>query len=85
MIMNLNESKKRSTTYHLLDTLGTNDPDITKITDFILHTVYNRPLREKSPTDARVAMLREVKGKKQKYRSTKAVPPDVSSLNMKIR
>ena len=56
MMMNLNNAKNRTTSYHLLDTLGTNDPDITKLINFILHTVYNRPLREKSATDSRVVL-----------------------------
>ena len=54
-----------------------------------MHTIYNHPRTELSPTDSRVAMLRtekpKGKDKKRKYRSTKDIPPDGRSLEMKIR
>ena len=59
MMMNLKNTKNRQISIHLLDTLGTVTfiPNIDEIMDFILHTVYNRPIREKSPHDNRVNML----------------------------
>ena len=88
LMINKNNAKRRSTTFHLLDSLGSDNPNLEDITKFILQTIYNRPLREKTPTDSRVAMLRiaqKGKTKKVKYRSTKAIPPDSKSMNMKIR
>ena len=85
MMMNLKNAKKRSVTVNQLDSLGTRNPDLEVIIDFILHTIYNRPLKEKSARDSRVALLYAGKGKNRKYQSTKILPPDRSSLVMKIR
>ena len=89
MMMNLRKAKKRLPSVHLLVSLGTFDPNFSEITDFVLHTIYNRPRTELSPTDSRVAMLRtekpKCKDKKRKCRSTKDIPPDGRSLEMKIR
>lgn len=83
MMMNMNGNRKRGTTHHLLKSLGTNDVDNNDIIDFIIHTVYNRPEKEKTPANARMATIKV--GKKGKYRSTNLVLPDISSLLMKIK
>ena len=49
----------------------------------MLHAIYNRPKREKSPGDTRYAMLYIGKEKK-KFAPTKSLPPDQKSLTMKI-
>ena len=49
IMMNLKKAKCRSTSDHQLDTLGSNDPNYEQLRDFVLHTIYNRPLSEKSP------------------------------------
>ena len=84
-MINLKKTKGRLSTVHLLDTLGTKNPNFNQIIDSILHTIYNRPLTEKSPKDSRVAMLFNGKGKSHKFRSTKAIPTNVRSLSMKIK
>ena len=55
------------------------------VIDFIIHNVYNRPAKEKTPAQTRKATLTVGKGKKRKYRSTNLVLPDKSSLIMKIK
>ena len=87
MMMNISKSKKRNTTYHLLDSLGSIEPNFEDLTKFVLNTIYNRPLHETSPTSSRVAMLSTGNGKRKniRYRSTKAIPPDTNSLHMKIK
>ena len=71
-----------------LDTLGTESVNIDDITDFILHIIYNRPLHEKTPGESRHQMLlkarKRSKDDRKRYPSSKAIPPDQSSLKMKI-
>ena len=50
----------------------------------MLHAIYNRPKREKSPGDTRYAMLYIGKDEKKKFAPTKSLPPDQKSLTMKI-
>ena len=85
MMMNLKKTKKRITSIHLLDTPGSEDTNFSQIIDFVLHTIYNRPIQEKYPKDSRVAMLFSCTGKNRKFRSTKAIPADKSSITMKIK
>ena len=68
----------------LLVSLNSQQANINDVTDFILHVIYNRPKREKTPGDRRYAMLFVGKGKKKKFASTKSLPPDQKSLDMKI-
>ena len=63
--------------------MNTDHVDLKKVTYFVLHVIYNRPKREKSPGDRRYAMLYAGKGKK-KFAPTKSLPPDQKSLTMKI-
>ena len=71
-----------------LATLGTESVNIEEVIDFVLHIIYNRPLKEKTPGESRYKILltakKQAKGKKKKYPSSKVLPPDQSSLKMKI-
>ena len=66
----------------LLQFLTTENANISDVTDFVLHVIYNRPRRERTPADSRYAML--FVGKQNKFASTKALPPDQKSLTLKI-
>ena len=77
--------EKKGVTLHILDSLGTENMNYDDVIDFIIHTVYNRPAKEKTPAQTRKATLTVGKGKKRKYRSTNLVLPDKSSLIMKIK
>ena len=85
MMMNMKKSKKRQVTLHQLDTLGTENVNYDDVLDFIVHTIYNRPAKEKSLHESRKEMIKIGKGEKRKYRSTRLVIPDKSSLIMKIK
>jgi len=85
MMMNVKKNRKKGVTLHLLDSLGTENVNYDDVIDFIIHTVYNRPAKEKTPAQTRKATLTVGKGKKRKYRSTNLVLPDKSSLIMKIK
>ena len=52
--------------------------------NFVLHIVYNRPNREKTPGENRYVMLFVKKGKKKVFVQTKQLPPGDRSLRMKI-
>ena len=41
----------------LLSSMNTDHADIEKVMYFMLHAIYNRPKRDKSPGDSRYAML----------------------------
>ena len=49
----------------LMSSMNTDHVDIEKVTYFVLHAIYNRPKREKSPGDSRYAMLYVGKDKKK--------------------
>ena len=68
----------------LMSSMNTDHVDIEKVTHFVLHAIYNRPKREKSPGDSRYAMLHVGKRRKKKFASTKSLPSDQKSLTMKI-
>ena len=68
-----------------LQSMGSESVDIADVTDFILHIIYNRPLKEKTPEEGRYRMIlaarkRTKKGERGKYPSRKATPPDQKSL-----
>ena len=65
--------------------MNNGNADVDKVIDFVLHIIYNRPLREKKPGDSRYAMLFVKKGKKTKFAPTKSLPPDYNSLFQKIK
>ena len=78
---------KTKDSWKLLRSLSTVHPNIEDVTRYVLYIVYNRPLREKSLGEARYNVLKTRKkdslGKKV-YPSSKSLPPDQSSLKMKI-
>ena len=69
---------------NLLSSLATVRVDVTQITGFVFHIVYNKPKREKTPGEGRYPMLFVKKGKKKVFVQTKQLPPDKSSLHMKM-
>ena len=69
---------------NLLSSLATVRVDVAQSIDFVLHIVYNRPEREKTPGESRYTMLFVKKGKKKVFVQTKQLPPDERSLRMKI-
>ena len=50
----------------LMSSMNTDHVNIEKVTHFVLHAIYNRPKREKSPGDSRYAMLYVGKSRKKK-------------------
>ena len=75
------EELSHPSTIKLIYFLSSKKADIAEVIDFILHVVYNRPKREKSPGENRYTML---KGKKKKkFVETKLLPPGEQSLHMK--
>ena len=48
MMVNIKKARRRSKSYHLQDSLGSENPNFEDITKLILQTIYNRPLREKN-------------------------------------
>ena len=77
---------KKPTSVDMLDSLAEDESDVGAVTEFILRVIYNRPMKEKTPGQSRYAMLFvKKKGKKKKFADTKRLPPDVSSLEMKIK
>ena len=72
---------------NLLDSLGTTDPNFSEISEFVIHTIYNRPKKERTLGESRAAMLfvQQNTKKGKKYRSTTQIPPDEKSLEMKTR
>ena len=73
--------------YSKLKSLGTESVNIGEVIDFILHIVYNRPLKEKTAGESRYRMLltsKKTGDKKKKYPSSRAIVPDERSLKMKI-
>ena len=78
---------KTPNSHNLLLSLLSRRPDIDQVTDFVLHIIYNRPIREKCPGESRYNMLTKKKKQgntKKKYNTSKELPPDQSSLKMKI-
>ena len=69
---------------NLLSSLATVKVDVAQIIDFVLHIVYNRPKREKTPGESRYSMLFIKKGKKKVFVETKQLPLDEKSLCVKI-
>ena len=66
----------------LLQSLTTENANISDVTDFVLDVIYNRPRRERTPGDSRYTMV--FVGKQKRFASTKALPPDQNSLTLKI-
>ena len=58
-----------------MSSINTDHVDMEKVTYFVLHVIYNRQKREKSPRDLKA---------KKKFAPTKSLRPDQKSLTMKI-
>ena len=68
----------------LLNSLGSQYPNLNEIIDFVIHTIYNRLQKEKTSKDSRITMFLVKKGKKSDYKSTKLIPPDKKTMQLKI-
>ena len=66
LMMNLKKGRCRTTTMHLLETLGTGDVNHDDVTEFIHRTVYNQPRKETTLEESRREMMKVGKGKKKK-------------------
>ena len=67
--------------YKSLLTMQSGNVDIDKVTGFVLHIIYNRPLREKTPGECRHKMITTIRrGTKRRYPSIKALPPELHLL-----
>ena len=77
-----------SNSHKLFLSLPSGKPNISEVTKFVLHVVYNRPLKEKNPGKPRYNMLmkkkKQTKSRKKKYTTSMELPPDQSLLKMKI-
>ena len=69
----------------LLHTLAQSHARCEEIIDFILHIIYNRPRREKTPGDSRYAMMMSSKGKKRKFTPSQRLPSDSKSIQWNIQ
>jgi len=69
----------------LLSTLEQPEAKSDEVIDFILHILYNRPKREKTPGDSRYAMMMSGKGKKRKFTPSQRLPPDRKSMQSHIQ
>ena len=76
--------QKTPDSHKLLLTMTSEIINIDEITKFILHIIYNRPLKEKSPGESRYRMFLTRKASSKTFPSSKSIPPDKSSLKMKI-
>ena len=68
----------------LLSSMKSENVDIPVVIKFILQIIYNRPKMEKTPAETRYRILFEKKESKNKFSSTTFIPPNQSSLKMKI-
>ena len=68
----------------LLSSMKSENVDIPAVIKFILQIIYNRSKTEKKPGETHYRMLILKKGNKKKFSFNKSIPPDQSSLKMKI-
>ena len=77
-----------STSHKLLLSLLSDKSNGSEVTDFVLHVVYNRLLKEKAPGESRCNILtkkkKQTKSRKKEYNTSMKLPPSQSSLKMKI-
>jgi len=69
----------------LLSSLSTQTADVDQVADFVLHTIYNQPKKERTPGESRYSMLISGKGHTRKFTSSKRLPPDSNSLGFHIK
>ena len=75
---------KTPSSNQLLSSMATENVNINEVTRFSLHVMYNRPQNELSPGECRYNMLLKRKASSKAFPSSKALPPDQKSLDMKI-
>ena len=77
--------QKHSNTERLLLSLNTERVEVPEVIDLIIHFVYNRPKSEKTGTQSRYATaIKTSKMRKKKFNDRRRIPPDESTLKMKI-
>ena len=78
--------KDNPQTVSLLSSLESSELILNDVTNFILHVIYNRPKKEKTPGDSRYAMLFTGQGKKRKFTPwSMRLPPDSKLLKCHIQ
>ena len=80
----INSFKKLLSKPESNESMNTDHVDIEKVMYFVLHVIYNRPKRGKSPRKIAMRCCMLEKAKKKKFAPTKSRPPDQKSLIMKI-
>ena len=80
----INSFKKLLSKPESNESMNTDHVDMEKVMYFVLHVIYNRPKREKSPGNIAMRCCMLEKAKKKKFAPTKSLPPDQKSLTMKI-
>ena len=70
---------KTPSSYQLLSSMATENANMNEVTRFILKVIYNRPEKELSCN-----MLLKRKASSKTFHSSKALPPDQISLDMKV-
>ena len=77
-----------SNSHKLILSLLSGEPNISEVTDFVLHVAYNRPMKEKNPRKLHYNMLmkkkKQIKSRKKKYNTSMELHPDQSLLKMKL-
>ena len=76
---------KHSNAERLLLSFNTERVEVHDVIDFIIYIVYNAPKSEKTAAQSRYATaIKTSKMGKKKFNDTRRIPPDESTLKMKI-
>ena len=79
---------RKSNSHKLLLSLPSGEPNISEVTYFVLHVVYNMTLKEKTAGESRYNMLmkkkKQAKSRKKKYNTSMELSPNQSSLKIKL-
>ena len=79
---------RKSNSHKLLLSLPSGELNISEVTYFVLHVVYNMPLKEKTAGESRYNMLmkkkKQAKSRKKKYNTSMELSPNQSSLKIKL-
>ena len=77
--------QKDSNAERLLLRLNTERDEVPDVIDFVIHIVYNRLKSEKTSAQSRYATaIKTSKMGKKKFNDTGRIPPDESTLKIKI-
>ena len=68
--------QKHSNAEKLLLSLNTERVEVTDVTDFIIHIVYNRPKSEKTAAQSRYATAIKMNKIGKKFNNNKQIPPE---------